>query len=126
MNHHVIGRLSKTEETNTISINYTVCSLIKFNAVVTSWLPDGTARLTTTCCKVFSIQIKYHSISTIKSTNIHYSICCWEPESDTCIMHTSFCVQNCSDSHYFLYKYLDTNISLVLHEVVPICNNCTT
>jgi hypothetical protein len=47
---------------------YTVHSLIKLNATVTSWLLAGNAWLTAKCYKVFLIWVNYRSIKTIKST----------------------------------------------------------
>jgi hypothetical protein len=65
---------------------YTVRSLIKLKATVTSQLLAGTAWLTTKCYKVFPIQDKNHSTKTIKSTYLFfYSTSCWEPGSDSCL-----------------------------------------
>jgi hypothetical protein len=64
-----------------LSIN-TVCSLIKFNATVTSRLPAGTVWLTVKCYKVFPIRVKCRSIKTIKSTYLNNSSFCRGPGSD--------------------------------------------
>jgi hypothetical protein len=60
----------------------TACSLINQNATATSWLPGGTAWLTAKC---YNIQVKHHSIKTIKSTYLYYKRCWKWCQCDSCI-----------------------------------------
>jgi hypothetical protein len=55
--------------------SYTVHSLINRNTTVTAQLLAGTAWLTAKCYKIFPMWVKYFSIKTIKSTNLHCKRC---------------------------------------------------
>jgi hypothetical protein len=52
---------------------YTVCSLIKLKATVTSRLLAGTSWLVIKRYKVFLIRVSYPFVKTIKSTSLYYS-----------------------------------------------------
>jgi hypothetical protein len=57
---------------------------IKFNASVTSRLPDGTSRLTAKCYKILPTRLKYHYKNN-KSTYLYCSSSCRETGSDSCV-----------------------------------------